>query len=330
MQTRRRHTALDLALVVALAAAPAVAQPADAPTLLREGFAARRAHRDADALRAFAAAWALSPVPSTLAQVALAEQALGRWVDAERHLREALAADDPWVVRNRTVLRDALAVVDGHLGSLAVEGGPDGAAVRVDDHPVGTLPLAAPLRVPAGTVVLRVDAPGHHPVERRLTVAPRASLREEVALVAEAPPPPPPVVAPVATPVVAPAPAPIVVAPPPAAPSPVAPWVVVGAGGALLAGAAVFTALQADAVDSLRVRCANGDDAATAAVECAPDATARDLHDRAELYRDLSIASLSVGAAAAVGGLVWALVARPSRSVTVRATRGGALVGWSF
>ncbi len=310
------------------------AQTSDVQVLLREGFAARRAQRDADALRSFEAAWALDRAASTLAQIALAEQALGRWVDAERHLLEALAAADPWIARNTPTLRAALVAVREHLGSLTLEGRPVGATVLVDDRPAGTLPLPAPLRVPVGTVVLRITAPGHHPLERPVIVAARATLREEVSLVAETPRPEPVAPTPVVVaPVVS---APVVVrpvAPPPVAIEPhrsVAPWVLVGAGAAVLTGAVVFSVLRGDAVSSLRARCGAADDPATEAIECAPDANARDLHDSAGLYRDLSIVALSVGSAAVVAGLVWRLVPPSHRPVTVGAARGGLGLAWSF
>ncbi len=333
MRTRRRHAAGALLCALTLAApAPALAQTADVRALLREGFAARSAQRDADALRAFEAAWAVDRSAATLAQVALAEQALGRWVDAERHLLEALAASDPWIARNTPTLRAALAAVREHLGSLSLEGRPAGAAVLVDDRPAGTLPLPAPLRVPVGTVVLRITAPGHHPLERPVVVAARATLREEVALVAETPRPepvaaPPIVVAPVVAPVVVRPPAPPVMT---EAHRSVAPWAVVGAGAAVLGGAVVLSVLRGDAVSSLRARCGAADDPATEAVECVSDPGARDLHESAGLYRDLSIAALTVGGAAVVAGLVWRLVAPSHRAVTVGAARGGLGLAWSF
>ena len=49
--------------------------------------------------------------------------------------------------------------------------------MSLDGRLVGTLPLAAPLRVIAGTVNLEVRAEGHVPVQRRLVVDPGAALR---------------------------------------------------------------------------------------------------------------------------------------------------------
>lgn len=244
--------ALLAALLTLSLAAPSRcgAQGTDARALLREGFAARRAQRDADALRAFESAWAVDGRASTLAQIGLAEHALGRWVDAERHLAACLSSDDPWVARNTAPLRASLAAVRAHLASLALDDGPAGAAVTLDGRAVATLPLHEPLRVPAGTVVLRVTAAGHHPLERSLAVA---------------------------------------------------------------------------AGETLRARCGATDVAGTDAVECAPDPEARAVHARATLYRDLSIAGVGVGAAAAVAGLLWWIASPP-----LRPTSRGAALAWSF
>jgi hypothetical protein len=186
------HRLLPAALCaagLALAAPQALAQTVD--DHLREGFALRQRGAEAEALARFEAAWALAQTPRVAAQVGLTHQALGHWVEADRFLRLATdAADDPWVRRSRPALDAALRVVRQHLGELELAGEPAGAVVSLDGRVVGTLPLAAPLRVIAGTVNLEVRAEGHVPVQRRLVVDPGAALREEVSLVRvpEAPP----------------------------------------------------------------------------------------------------------------------------------------------
>ena len=60
--------------------------------------------------------------PRTLAQIALAEQALGRFVDAEAHLREALAADDAFIRRHRRLLETARTEYERSTGVLPLEG----------------------------------------------------------------------------------------------------------------------------------------------------------------------------------------------------------------
>jgi tetratricopeptide (TPR) repeat protein len=84
--------------VVMLLAIVAPASGADSPgaALLRQGIALRREQRNADALVVFEAAKRIEPSACALAQIGLAQQALGRFSDAERNLRAAVAlAEDP-------------------------------------------------------------------------------------------------------------------------------------------------------------------------------------------------------------------------------------------
>lgn len=314
-------------LTLCLAApSPCAAQSTDVRALLREGFAARLTQRDADALRAFEAAWAIDGRASTLAQIGLAEHALGRWVDAERHIAACLASDDPWVARNTVRLRESLAAVRVHLGTVLLEDGPPGATVALGDRSVGTLPLREPLRAAAGTVVLRVTASGHHPLVRTLNVTAGETLRESVALTPEAPMGPP--LAPPA------APPPALLAPPSPATVgpryPWAPWALLGAGGASLVAAGTLSLLRADAVDQLRGLCSATDIGSTAAVECAPDLGARDLHARAAMHRDLSWVAAGVGAAAAIAGFIWWIASPSRRPPPLHPTSRGAGLAWSF
>jgi hypothetical protein len=182
---------IGLVLVTIAAATPARAQAPDANELTKRGLALRRARRDAEALEEFRRAYAVDPTPRTLAQIALAEQALGRWVDAETDLRAALrAGGDPWIVSNRRVLDAGLSAIREHLGSLDVEADVAGADLWVNGSRVGPLPLAAPLRVEAGSVIVEVRAEGYAPARRMTSVDPGGSARESVHLVPLVPPAP--------------------------------------------------------------------------------------------------------------------------------------------
>ncbi|HEY8922921.1 MAG TPA: hypothetical protein VIU64_01000, partial [Polyangia bacterium] len=162
-----------------------------APTeeeLINRGIALRESRNDVAALDAFRRAYDLEKGARALAQVALAEQALGRWVPAEADLAHALArTDDPWIGRNKGLLDQALAEIRGHLGSLQLTGGVPGAEVLVDGASVARLPLAEPLRVNAGRVMLEVRAAGYAPFARAVVVPKRGVARETVALVGAAP-----------------------------------------------------------------------------------------------------------------------------------------------
>ena len=178
---------------IGLAAMPVVAAAADAETLVKEGVALRRAGDDLAALKKFEQANGIEQSPRTLSQLGLAEQALGRWGAADRHLRAALAApSDGWIGKNRKSIEEALKIVQQHVGQLDVVGSPAGSEVRVDGELVGKLPLPRPVPATAGSVAVEVRAPGHLPIIRSAQVVVGGVTRESfnlqpVALVASEP-----------------------------------------------------------------------------------------------------------------------------------------------
>jgi tetratricopeptide (TPR) repeat protein len=294
-----------LALTVALPSL-AAAQPAPFEEHLRRGVELRRAGRDLESIAEFEAAHRLSPEPRTSAQLGLACQAVGRWLDADRLLREALAApDDAWVTRNRAALDRALAVVAGHVGRLEVSGDVPGAEVRVDGSLVATLPMAAPAPVLAGLVTLDVTAPGHEPVSRRFTVEPGALVRESVTLRPAAPT--------VVTPPVVTPPTPLIVAPP-VVPPPVPPsrstarlaWGIASlAGGAVALGlGGLALGLRDDAADRYNTHSPGCPAPGTAAegTDCA------DLESTERAWRTTAWVAFPVGAALVTTGALLLLL----------------------
>ncbi|MFO0606705.1 MAG: hypothetical protein U0324_26265 [Polyangiales bacterium] len=156
--------------------------------LERDGQAANREGRHEEALALFLRAHGACNGARALARAALTEAALGRWLDADRRLREALArAGDPWVAQNRAALEVEARRVDEHVGSLLVTGAGPAGEVLVDGRPAGPWPMREPVRVLAGAVTVTVRAPGFRAVERAVRVAPGVLAREEVALAPEAP-----------------------------------------------------------------------------------------------------------------------------------------------
>ena len=171
------------ALLACLAATVGSARAGEADDLVKQGLELRRKGRDAQALELFKRAHELSPGARTAAQLGFAEQALGMWTDAEAHLAAALKHDeDPWIKKNRAVIRKAADFVVSHLGTLEVWGKPDGAEVLIGGTVAGVLPLAAPLRVSAGTVSITVRAAGHVELARVIEVAGGAIVRERFEL----------------------------------------------------------------------------------------------------------------------------------------------------
>ncbi len=160
----------------------AVAQDAS----IEEGLRLRQEGRDAEAVEVFRRVYERDLSARALAQLALAEQALGRWVDAEAHLADALSREsDPWIAGHRAVLVSALETIRGNLGRLGVDANVAGAAVTVDGRAVGTTPLA-PVSAAAGTAVVEVAAEGYVRVQRSATVRAGQLTRVRVELVREA------------------------------------------------------------------------------------------------------------------------------------------------
>jgi hypothetical protein len=160
------------------------ADPTDEESLLAHGSELRRAGRDEEALGVFVRALAVSGSPRARAQVALADQALGRWVDAERDLSVALsAAGDPWIKQHQGTLVSALRLIRTHLATLEVDSNVTGGDLLVNGSSVGSLPLEAPVRVVAGTLTIEASAPGFEPQRRTVIVPPESVAREVLALV---------------------------------------------------------------------------------------------------------------------------------------------------
>lgn len=150
--------------------------------------------QDEAALGEFRQANELCPSGRALAQMGLAEQALGQWLPAEEHLQQALDKAEPWIRQRRAVLQRALRAVRQHVGQLEVVIGQpiaEEVTLLVNGENVGTLPLAAPVHLVAGTVTITVTALRHKPVVREAVIAAGELARETVELVRLPPPPRP-------------------------------------------------------------------------------------------------------------------------------------------
>ncbi len=174
--------------IVVSFARPAQGQPRVEPvtseSLSQEGTALRREGRDAEALAVFARALAIDASPRTLAQVALAEQALGLWVQADQTLRRALASGgDAWFSNHHDTLRAALDAIGAHLASLRVDANVPGAELWIDGTRAGALPLDSPVSVAAGALALEVRAEGFESETRSIHAEPQSEAHETFTLV---------------------------------------------------------------------------------------------------------------------------------------------------
>jgi len=147
--------------------------------LIKQGIECRRKRDDACGLRFFEEAYEKGHSPRALAQIALAEQALGKWVAAAEHLRQALAVrSDAWIDKNRAILSDSASRVAAHVGFLEIFGGSPGAEVRVDGTARGTLPLPRPLATTTGTIAIDLVMMGRLPFRRTTIVQAGETTRE--------------------------------------------------------------------------------------------------------------------------------------------------------
>ena len=163
---------------------PAASRDADVEALISQGTELRKRGDDQGALEAFERAWAVSPSARALAQVALAEQALGRWLDAHQHLQAALQdTADPWIAAHRTTLSAALNEIASQLGAVEVTCNVVGAEVRIDGRSIGRTPLAGPVPVVAGQSVIQVSADGYFEVARRVQTDAGGLSRVDVRLI---------------------------------------------------------------------------------------------------------------------------------------------------
>jgi hypothetical protein len=173
-------------LAILFAAASAGADGAD-EAFVQKGLQLRREHRDEEALEEFRHAYEIRPSARTRAQLALAEQAVGRWLAAEKDLAAALADDaDSWISAHADGLRAALATIQQHLGWLIVESTPGGAELLLNGESFGALPMA-PVRVVAGPIDLEVRRVGRPTFRRTLDIPAGGTLTQRIDFVAERP-----------------------------------------------------------------------------------------------------------------------------------------------
>jgi len=266
MHPRSRSWSTPRALVLGgcLLAAPwsAAAQTCDtaaAEALEHTAQADNQAGRHEAALAGFLQAHTLCTQPRALARAALTEAALGRWLEAHRHLHTAMAQTDPWIAANQAALALEAQRIATHVGSLRITGTGTAGEVVVDGVVVAPWPMTEALPMRTGVVTVTVRAEGFHPVTRTVSVLPGALSREDVTLVPVTARPAEPVPGPVVptyVPVVVPVPTALRDTPPEApgpsaAPYRIVAWTSLGLAVAGLGLGGVATALRATTLDDL-------------------------------------------------------------------------------
>jgi hypothetical protein len=183
----------------------AMAQDTSAAEDVERGVKLMNQSDFAGALDAFSAAREKSPSAEAVARMAMAEQGLRRWADAEIHIEIALSqTEDPWIKKYRRFLEETSSAIAKHLGKLDVQGSPDGGVVVVDGEVIGMLPLRKPRLLTAGQHQLKVTAADHEPLARPVQIAAGQTAKIAVNLKStSAPATPEPAPAPIVPPTVA-------------------------------------------------------------------------------------------------------------------------------
>ncbi|MBL8682131.1 MAG: PEGA domain-containing protein [Myxococcales bacterium] len=174
---------LSVAIVAITTAANAQSAPArpEVTAQITEGRSLLARGLAQEALARFTATYEATRSPTARAHMGVAEGALGHPVEAEQHLSAALEAPrdaymlPAWVDRFQENLR----VARRSVGLFSVRSNVSGAEVFLNGRLVGTTPFAAPLRVRAETVRMRVVAAGHYPLEREVIVGGELAVTTE-------------------------------------------------------------------------------------------------------------------------------------------------------
>jgi hypothetical protein len=319
----------------ARAAGPDAKALSESDRLIGQALDLREAGKDKDALPLLERAVTLDANPRARAQLALGQQAMGAWIDAEHGLESVLeSTDDAWVQQNRATLEQALATTRRQLGWIEVEASVQGAQVTLDGAEVGAVPLPGPIRVPAGVSSLKVAAPGYAPAVRLVQVVAGEHAREVIALQPE-----------LANVRLAVASAEVahqdvIHVPPPdeetaadeskARRGPLT-WILLAGGAVALAGGAAASVVrEEDAATYNR-------EAAAFNSACDPQCpSARPSHSTVDLFMGLSIAGYATGAALGASAAILLLRPRSRHASSARASSAcgvgglGVSCGWTF
>src|SRR5437868_3951814 len=186
----RAIRALTGAAIVLVGLMPSVsaraqAPNAAAPTEAVAGTAARAEARErfdrglrlfnagdnAGALVEFKRAYELVHNPVVLYNIGLVYAQMGRAVEATDALDAVLASPGPLTPERMALARKTRDEQASRIAEVALDANVAGARVEIDGIEVGATPLGAPLRVPGGTHVIGVIAPGFSPERKEIAIA---------------------------------------------------------------------------------------------------------------------------------------------------------------
>jgi hypothetical protein len=163
------------------AASPAAASPPSAEEDARAHFVAGiellRKGAWAEALSEFSASQRRYPTPQATTNAAICLRKLGRYDEALDQVESLLHGFPELPEDKRQAAERERAQISELVGTIAVEGLEVGARVEVDARERGVHPMPDPLRVTAGSHVVRARKEGFVPFETRVEVVARETTR---------------------------------------------------------------------------------------------------------------------------------------------------------
>jgi hypothetical protein len=160
------------------------AEDAAVEALIQRGIELRRNSADDAALTVFLEAEAQDPTSvRVLLHVVTAAQGAGKWLMADSYMRKVSAlSDDPYYRRHADAIEVVRRAIAARIGTFQVDGGPDGATVRLDGQLVGTMPMTQPTSIEAGAYLMEVHKPGFYRLRRNVVISGGVLTREPVSL----------------------------------------------------------------------------------------------------------------------------------------------------
>lgn len=126
---------------------------------------------NAGALVEFRRAYDLGQNPIVLYNIGLVYGQMGRAVEATDALDQVLASPGTLSPERLALARKTRDEQAARIAQVAVDANVDGARIEIDGIEVGKTPAAAPLRVPGGTHVIGLVAPGYSPQRKEIAIA---------------------------------------------------------------------------------------------------------------------------------------------------------------
>lgn len=162
----------------------AAAEDAVVEALIQRGIQLRKNNADEQALAVFLEAEKQDPTSvRVLLHVVTAAQAAGKWLLADSYMRKVSSLqDDPYYQRHADAIEVVRRSIAARVGTFQVQGGPEGATVRLDGQLVGTLPMTVPASIEAGAYSMEVHKPGFYRLRRNITINGGVLTREPVEL----------------------------------------------------------------------------------------------------------------------------------------------------